>query len=297
MRNARLQIHLCVLLWGFTAILGKLITLPAPALVLWRMLLVTSALLLVRRVRRGLRVMPPKLMLVYGGIGVIVAMHWLTFYGAIKLANASVAVTCMALGSVFLALVEPWIAGRAFDPRELLLGVAIVPGVALVVGGIPDAMHAGLLVAMLSALLVALFGALNKRFIARAEPLTVTCLEMGAGLLALLALSPLLPPGQSMFILPAAGDAGLLLVLSMVCTLLPFSLSLVALRELTAFEAQLAVNLEPVYAILLAVLLLQEQRELGDRFYLGVTVILAAIFLQPVLQRRRRAPGAQTPLR
>jgi drug/metabolite transporter (DMT)-like permease len=100
MRNARLQIHLCVLLWGFTAILGKLISLPAPALVLWRMLLVTVALLLVPRVRHGLRAMPPKLLLVYAGIGVIVAMHWLTFYGAIKLANASVAVTCMALGSV-----------------------------------------------------------------------------------------------------------------------------------------------------------------------------------------------------
>jgi len=89
----------------------------------------------------------------------VVALHWVSFYGSIKLANASVAATCIALGPVFLALVEPWIARRRFDARELLLGVAVVPGVALVVGGIPQAMRMGVAVGVLSALLVAVFGA------------------------------------------------------------------------------------------------------------------------------------------
>ncbi|MCA0394710.1 MAG: DMT family transporter, partial [Proteobacteria bacterium] len=130
------QIHLCVLLWGFTAILGKLITLPALPLVWWRMGLVVLALLLVPRVWRGLRALPPKLLLAYAGVGTLVALHWLTFYGAIKLANASVAATCMALATVFTALIEPMVARRRFSRRELVLGLAVLPGVALVVGGV-----------------------------------------------------------------------------------------------------------------------------------------------------------------
>src|SRR3546814_3147978 len=94
--KAQWQIHLCVVLWGFTAILGKLITLPALPLVWWRMLLVTVALALLPRVWRALRAMPPRLLLAYAGIGGLVALHWLTFYGAIKLSNASVGATCIA---------------------------------------------------------------------------------------------------------------------------------------------------------------------------------------------------------
>ncbi|HEY2623482.1 MAG TPA: EamA family transporter, partial [Dyella sp.] len=115
--KARWQIHFCVLLWGFTAILGKLITLPALPLVWWRMLLVVAALFLFPSVWRGLKAMPSRLRWAYAGIGVLVSLHWLTFYAAIKLANASVAATCIALGPVFLSLVEPWIARRKFDPR------------------------------------------------------------------------------------------------------------------------------------------------------------------------------------
>ena len=147
LRRAQLQIHFCVLLWGVTAILGKLITLPALPLVWWRMLLVVAALALIPRVWRGLRALPARLVLAYAGIGVLVALHWLTFYGAIKLANASVAATCIALAPVFTAVIEPWVARRPFRPRELALGVAVLPGVALVVGGVPDGMRLGVAVA------------------------------------------------------------------------------------------------------------------------------------------------------
>jgi drug/metabolite transporter (DMT)-like permease len=292
-RTAHWQIHACVFLWGFTAILGKLISLPALALVWWRMLLVSAALLMLPRVWRGLRALPPRLLRAYAGIGVLVALHWLTFYGAIKLANASVAVTCIALAPVFLALVEPRVSGRRVDWRELLLGLAVVPGVAMVVGGVPRGMHLGIAVGVLSALLVALFGAWNKRLVDRADPLTVTCLELGAGMLflGLVALVGALASPSSAPIMPTPGprDAALLLVLAIACTLLPFALSLVALRRLTAFQAQLAVNLEPVYAIALAIVLLGEQRELTPTFYAGVAVVLAAVFAHPLWQARLRA--------
>ena len=284
-RRSLLQIHFCVLLWGFTAILGKLISLGALPLVWWRMGLVTAALLLVPRVWRGLRRLSGRLWLCYAGIGAVVSLHWLTFYGAIKLANASVAATCIALAPVFLALVEPYIAGRKFAPRELLLGVAMVPGVALVVGGLSSQMRLGVLVGAVSALLVAVFGALNKRLVEQADPLVVTCVEMGTGALFLTLLTPFLPHEGALFPMPGVEDALLLVVLAIGCTLVPFVLSLMALRHVTAFSAQLVVNLEPIYAIVLAIPLLGEQRELGPSFYAGVAIILGAVFINPVLER------------
>lgn len=288
--KARLQIHFCVLLWGFTAILGKLITLPAMALVWWRMLLVAGALLLIPSVRRGLHAMPARLRLAYAGIGMLVALHWLTFYAAIKLANASVGATCIALGPAFLAFVEPWIAGRRFDARELLIAIAVVPGVAMVAGGVPGHMRIGIAVGVLSALFVALFGALNKRMVDHGDPLTVTCIELGTGTLLLTLLAPLLPHDGAAFRLPDLHDALLLLLLSFGCTLLPFSLALVALRHVSAFAMQMITNLEPVYAIVLAMLLLGEQRQLDGWFYAGVAVILAAVFAHPLLHRKEQTP-------
>jgi drug/metabolite transporter (DMT)-like permease len=290
--KAQIQIHFCVLLWGFTAILGKLISLEALPLVWWRMLIVVGALALVPTVWRALRRMPPRLVLAYAGVGVLVALHWLTFYASIKLANASVAATCIALAPVFLAVLEPFLAGTRFKPRELLLAIAVVPGVALVVGGVPESMRLGIAIGALSALLVAIFGALNKRLVEHGDPLTVTAIELGSGTLALTLLAPLLAivfPAQAgtLWVVPDARDAMLLLGLALACTLLPFALSLVALRHMSAFSAQLAINLEPVYAIVLAILLLGEQRELTPMFYAGVAIVLAAVLLHPMLSRPR----------
>ncbi|TDR46499.1 threonine/homoserine efflux transporter RhtA [Tahibacter aquaticus] len=285
--KALLQIHFCVLLWGLTAILGKMISLPAAALVWWRMLLVSVTALLLPRVWRNLRQLPWRLLAVYAGIGCVVALHWLTFYGAIKLANASVAVTSMALCPIFLAVIEPWIAGRAFDKRELLLGLAVVPGVMLVVGGTPAGMQLGLLVGVLSALLASTFSALNKRYVHEADALTVTAVELGAGTLLMTLVAPLLPHDGVLFPLPGLRDGVLLVFLAYGCTLLPFALSLVALRQISAFTAQLAINLEPIYAIALAALLFGEQRQLDGYFYLGVLIIIAAVIVHPLLARRR----------
>ncbi len=196
-RRALIQIHFCVVLWGFTAILGKLITLPALALVWWRMLLVTAALACFPRVWRALRGIPPRLALTYAGIGCLVALHWLAFYGSVKLANASVAATCMALAPVVTALIEPWLTGSRFERHNLLLGVLVIPGVALVVGGIPRDMHLGFWVGVASAALAAVFNALNKRHLGHHDAAAVTWLELGAGFLLLALLGPLMAPAGS----------------------------------------------------------------------------------------------------
>lgn len=297
-RTAHLQIHICVLLWGFTAILGKLISLPALPLVWWRMLLVVLVLALLPRCWRALAAMPLRLVAAYAGIGALVALHWLTFYGSIKLANASVGATCIALAAPMCALIEPWLTRRPFRLGELLVGIACLPGVALVVGGVPDAMRIGVAVGALSALLVAVFGSLQKRFVDGADPLTVTGLEMAVGVILLTAMAPaataLLGAEQgTLWVWPSARDFGLLAVLSIGCTLIPFALSLVALRHMSAFAAQLATNLEPVYAIALAIVLLGEQHELDRSFYAGVAVILAAVIALPLVRLLRRRRGGR----
>ncbi len=292
-RTAWLQIHFCVILWGFTAILGKLISMPALPLVWWRMLLVVALLLMLPRVWRGLRAMPARLLWSYAGVGALVALHWLTFYAAIKLSNASVGATCMALGTVFTALVEPWLTGKRLSKREFALGLAVLPGVALVVDGIPDGMVIGVVVGTISALLVALFSSLNKRLVEHGDALSITALEMAAGVAAITLIAPLsgmLSPafGGNPFLLPDLHDAAYLTLLAVACTLVPFVLSLLALRHLSAFGTQLAVNLEPVYAIALAMLLLGEQRELTPRFYAGVAIILGAVLIYPLLARPKK---------
>ena len=285
-RRALIELHICVVLWGFTAILGKLITLPATQLVWWRMLLVTVALACFPRVWRALKFITPRQMLVFAGIGGVVALHWLAFYGSVKLANASVAATTMALAPAVTALIEPAITGSRFERHNLLLGILVIPGVALVVGGIPGSMHLGFWVGVISAALAALFNALNKRFLGHHDAMAVTWLELGAGFVVLAAIAAFAAPDGAGIVLPSVRDGAWLLVLAILCTLIPFAVSLATLRHLSAFTAQLAINLEPVYAISIAVLFLGEARELNAMFFLGVAIVLAAVFGHGWLQTR-----------
>ncbi|MCB1648442.1 MAG: DMT family transporter [Pseudomonadales bacterium] len=304
-RTAWLQIHLCVFLWGFTAVFGRLITLPALPLVMWRMALVAVLLFCLPQVWRGVRALSRRHFWAFSGVGVLVALHWLSFYGAVKLANASVAATCMATIPVFLCVIEPLVTGRAFSIRELVLGLLVLPGIALVVGGTPQQMNVGVATGIVSALMAALFTAYNKRLIHRTDALSATALEMASGAVlvfavaGVLALGPeqggdgaFLPASTELFLIPAGLDLVYLLLLGLACTLLPFALSLRALRHLSAYASALAVNLEPLYAMTLAILFLGEQRELGLAFYGGAAIILGVVFIYPLIFR----PRAPAPL-
>jgi drug/metabolite transporter (DMT)-like permease len=177
--------------------------------------------------------------------------------------------------------------GRRFEARELLIGLATIPGIALIVGGTPSAMNAGIAIGTLSAALAGLFATLNKRYAGCGDPLAVTGIELAAGTLFLTLMAPLLAD-SSVFAWPGREDAFYLVLLAYVCTLLPFAVSLLALRELSAFSTQLAVSLEPIYAICLAIVLLGEQRELSPQFYVGVVIVLLAVFSHAGLAYRGR---------
>ena len=302
-RKAWLQIHFCVFLWGFTAILGRLISLPALSLVFWRMLLVALLLFCVPKVWRGLSKLSLQHILAFAGVGVLVSLHWVTFYLSVKLANASVTATCMAFSPVFLCVLEPLITGRHFELKELLIGFLVLPGIALLVGGTPEQMNLGVFIGVVSAFLTALYAAFNKRLILHTDSLTATGIELLSGgvfvLMVAIALvylrgaeappSALIPAANELFALPSREDLIYLATLAFVCTLLPFALSLGALRHLSAYASSLAVNMEPIYAIMLAVLILDEQKELGVQFYAGASIILLVVFLYPLLSRKESA--------
>jgi len=173
----------------------------------------------------------------------------------------------------------------------------VLPGVALVVGGTPAGMRNGIAVGAFSAFAAGLFSSLNKRTIGNSPALTMTGLQMAAGAVLLPAIAWLLPADDHVLVRPGLRDGLLLIALSIACTLLPYALALVALRHLSAFDTTLAVNMEPVYSIALAILLLNEQRDLKPGFYFGVAIIVGIVFSHPWVKRRTDVRRGGSPLR
>jgi len=282
--KAYLKLHIAVLLFGFTAILGDLISLSALSLVWWRVLLTSISLLFLIGFGRNLKRLPRSLILKYMGIGVIVAVHWITFFGAVKYSNASICLIAMATTSFFTAFLEPLLLKQKVKAYEIMLSLMIVPGMMLVVNNIDYSMINGIWVGLISAFLASLFSILNKKLVNEAEPMEITFLELGSAWLFISLLMPFYLQSEEASFLPTFSDFAYLLVLALLCTTLAYVLALVALKHISAFAANLTVNLEPVYGILLAWLILNESEELSTGFYVGCGVILLAVFSYPILK-------------
>lgn len=286
-KRSYLELHLAVFLWGFTAILGELIQLSALVLVWWRVLLTSLSLVMVVRLGTMLKTLPRKKWLQFAFVGVLTGLHWLTFYGSIKLANASVALIAMATCAFFTALVEPLIMNQRFSKLDIFMGFLVLPGMALIVETVNVNMHLGIWVGLLSSLLAAVFSILNKKWVHDAPPMQITFIEMSSAWLFLTLVLPFYfssMPSAKLF--PSANDWLWLLILSLVCTVFTWMLALRALRHLSAFASTLTINLEPVYGILLAIVILKEHKELQPGFYWGCLLILTIVLLHPVLKQR-----------
>lgn len=284
--RAYIELHLAVFLWGFTAILGDLIELSALALVWWRVLITSISVVFLLRNRFSIKHLPRKNIGQFALVGVLTALHWLTFYGAIKLSNASITLVCMATCAFFTSLIEPLILRKRMNWSEILIGFLIIPGMALIVQNVDVKMHTGIVVGLLSSLLAAVFSTLNKKWIDNAEPLPITLIEMSSAWLFLSAVLPFFFHAEpDAALLPSAKDLALLLVLSLLCTTLTWVLALRAMKRLTAFASNLTVNLEPVYGIFLAWLLLGDQKELSAGFYWGVSLIMVVVFSYPFIKK------------
>ena len=230
----------------------------------------------------------PKKTAILFGIGIIVALHWITFFGAIKYSNASIALIALATASFFTAFMEPLMLKKPFSIMELGLGLMVIPGMALVVDSIDLSMHTGIYLGLISSILAVIFSILNKKYINDADPMTITFIELGSAWLFISLCLPFIFGFSESAILfwPTGMDFLYLLILALACTTFAYILSLRALKHLTAFATNLTINLEPVYGIILAWLILQENEELSPGFYLGCGLIVMAVFTYPFLKKR-----------
>ena len=302
-KRAYMELHLAVFLFGFTAILGNLIQMNALLLVWWRVGITSVSLLFLLRGGLAITALSREDIIRIVGIGLLVTIHWLAFYGAIKVSNASIALVSLATNSFFTAILEPLITRQRFKWAELGLGLLILPGMVLVVGGLNAAQYTGIALGLLAALLQALFGTLNKVEVSRKiSPFALTFIQLGSSWLFLslliLPARQLLPSFSFSLLPPRAIDWIYLLVLALGCTTLGYVLLLRALRHISAFASSLTINLEPVYGMVLAWLLLGEDKELNLPFYAGSAVIVLAVLLYPLVQKRalRKDGGHQPPV-
>lgn len=282
--KANIQLHSAVLLFGFAAILGDLISLEAIPLVWWRLGITCVSLLFLVPVRKYVQQTKIEDLMRWMGIGVIVTIHWVTFFASIKLANASVALVCLATTTFFTAVFEPLLLKSKWRWHESMIGILMVPGMWLVVRSVDQIMMAGVLYGIISAMLLALFGVMNKPAVEKSSPMFITFVELFTGFLLLGIYISLFPDDSA--VLPVGWDWIFLILLAIGCTTIGYVLVLYALRKLTAFSSMMAFNLEPIYGILLAAILLDDNRELDSNFYVGATIIVGCIFVYPLLIRR-----------
>lgn len=287
--RAYIELHIAVFLFGFTAILGDLIQLSALSLVWWRVLITSVSLFFMVKIGKLVQEIPRKALWQFVSIGWLVALHWICFYGAIKLSNASIALIAMATTSFFTSFIEPLVLRQRVKWLEIGLGILIIPGMILIVNSTEFSKLNGLWVGLLAAFLAALFATLNKKLMRDYKVLDITFLELGSAwgfLSVVLAIYIALKPEFLQTMIPSWSDWGYLLVLALLCTNLAYVLALRALKHLSAFAANLTVNLEPVYGITLAWLLLGEDKELSSGFYWGGTIILVTVLSYPFLKKR-----------
>lgn len=280
MKKALIQLHIAVFLAGFTGILGKLIDLNEGLLVWYRMLITVITLAVILGFQKEIKKLPWIDILKVVGVGGVVALHWVTFYGSIKYSNVSIALVCFSSIGFFTAIFEPLILKRRFEWRELALGLLCIAGIYLIFNFNPQ-YKTGVIIGLISALLAVCFSILNKSFVARIPVKTITFYEMGGGWLVLTLIMPfymkLFPTD---YIFPTFDDWIWLLILAWLCTVWAVMLQLSSLRKLSTFTSNLTYNLEPVYGILLAFIIFKENENLSSGFYYGLALILLSVFWQ-----------------
>lgn len=282
MKKALIQLHISVFLAGFTGILGVLIHLNEMSLVWYRIMITVVSLTIYFAIKRQSIQLPRQLAIRFLLIGGLIALHWVAFYGSIKLSNVSIALVCFSATGLFTALLEPLLVKISIQWAELGLGLLSSAGIYLIFH-FDERYQTGILIGILSAFLAALFSILNKQVVDKAPPMVMMQYELTGGLVLLTLLLPAYTyyfPAMQMQ--PTLTDIGWLLVLSWLCTIVAMQLMLTALKKVSAFTQNLSLNLEPVYAIVMAFLFFNENKYLSTSFYYGVALIVLSVLIQMI---------------
>lgn len=284
MKQAFLQLHLAILLASCSGIFGNLISLDPVLITGYRMLLASVMLLLLLVIKYG-RIIVDKSNRHILWLGVLLAFHWVFFYGSIKYANVSVGVVCFCLSGFFTALISPLVNRKRISWVELLLSSLTLAGI-LLIFHFDASFRTGIVLGIISSLLFALYATLNEQVNQSGQVIKTTALQMVGGTLAMGLLLPFYRAGKSsLSLLPTSEDFVFLFLLALGCTVCMCLLLNRAQKVISAFTVSLSFNLEPVYSILLAVLLFDEDKMLGTAFYMGLALIVLSLVLQMVYQK------------
>lgn len=283
--RALLILHITVFIWGFTGILGNEISLPSNQLVWWRMLIAAIAMLgWALLSKKSLRVAPKEL-LSYIGVGLLTAAHWICFFGSIKASNVSTALAVISTTSFFVALVAPFIRKEKFLWFEVILGLLVVAGLAIIFKFESDK-TLGIILSLCAALLAALFSSWNSVLVKSYPPTKMAFYEMLAGFAGVSVYLLFNGTLDSTLFTISGYDYFLLIILGVVATAFAYIVSIEVMKILSPFTCALTINLEPLYTIAMALLIYGESEYMSPQFYFGSILILSTLFIDVYARKK-----------
>ena len=292
-----IELHFVIFLWGFTAILGKLITTPAVELVAIRTLLTTLALGLIIYKTKGIFWMGRTTALKLLGVGFLIAAHWILFFAAARVASVSICLIGMATASLWTSFLEPLFTKKKIKPYEIFLALLIILGLYIIFQDETKLSSIiGITMAIGSALLASIFTIINAALVKRIPSTTITCYEMGGAFLGTVLFFPVyalyFAEGNQLNFSMVPMDVVYMAVLVLACTVYAYTAGVRLMQRISAFTMNLTVNLEPVYGIILAIFIFKEGSQLSAQFYTGAAIILISVFIYPVInslaERRKK---------
>ena len=282
-----LHLHVIVFIWGFTAILGKLISLEALDLVWYRMLFASVIMTFVVLFNKEKMKVPFNVLVGFIVSGIIIAAHWLTFYQAIKVSNVSITLACLSTGAFFASILEPIFYKRKVIWYELLFGVIVVVGLGIIFN-VETKYKTGIYLAVTSAFLSALFSVINGKYAKEYNPNIISLYELSSGVFFISIYLFFAGSFTPAFFAVSVNDLIWLFLLSSICTAYAFSASVKVMKFLSPFTVMLTINLEPIYGIILALLIFDDTEEMTPMFYVGALVILATVIANGIVKSYKK---------
>ena len=282
-----LHLHVIVFIWGFTAILGKLISLEALDLVWYRMLFASVIMTFVVLFNKEKIKVPFNVLIGFIVSGIIIAAHWLTFYQAIKVSNVSITLACLSTGAFFASILEPIFYRRRVIWYELLFGIIVVVGLGIIFN-VETKFKTGIYLAVTSAFLSALFSVINGKYAKEFDPNVISLYELSSGVFFLSIYLFFAGSFTPAFFSLSVNDLIWLFLLSSICTAYAFSASVKVMKFLSPFTVMLTINLEPIYGIILALLIFKDGEEMSPLFYVGALIILATVIANGIVKSYKK---------
>ncbi|MGO4911615.1 DMT family transporter [Leeuwenhoekiella sp. W20_SRS_FM14] len=287
-----LHFHFIVFIWGFTAVLGALITVDTVALVWYRMLIASFFIYLYIRYKKIPLKTTRSNQLKLTAAGIIIALHWLTFFGAIKLANVSITLAMMSTGAFFTSILEPIFYKRKVIWYEIIFGLFVIAGLYLIFE-VETRYTEGIIVALVSALLSAIFTLINGKFVQKHNPVVISFYELLTGTLFITVFLLFTARFDAEFFQLKQSDWFYILILSTICTSYAFIAAIKVMKHLTPYTVMLTTNMEPVYGIILAFLILGDAEDMNTGFYYGALLILLTVIGNGILKMQRKRRNAR----